>query len=330
MMLPIQPNPSDCLSYAVKEFDHLSLKTKNNRDLPLKVYACEGGAKLPIIIFSHGAGASKNFYKSLGYFWASQGYVCIHPTHRDSIAEQNNTSKKANFLELMGYVLKNHEAWIERVNDISLIIDSLNAIEEQEPELKGRLNSSYIGVGGHSFGAYTAQLAGGVTITIPNYGKEKSFLDKRICCLLLLSPQGVGQQGLNQNSWKNLNLPTMVVTGTHDRNAGGQGPEWRKAPFDLSPPNNKYFVLIEDAHHFSFGGDLKEGKDIRNLSHRTHSTLSEENQNSKQTTILNHVKEMSLAFWNTHLKNDDNAKTYLTNFSSDLAHNLEGVMLITR
>ncbi|MFM8414937.1 MAG: hypothetical protein ACKOCX_09445, partial [Planctomycetota bacterium] len=40
------------------------------------------------------------------------------------------------------------------------------------------------------------------------------------------------------------------------RGAGGQTVEWKQEPYRLSPPGDKYLVVIDGANHFSFGGRL--------------------------------------------------------------------------
>src|ERR1700685_27170 len=56
-----------------------------NRDVPVKIYypttAPAAAGKLPIIIFSHGLGGSREGYSYLGKYWASHGYISVHLTH---------------------------------------------------------------------------------------------------------------------------------------------------------------------------------------------------------------------------------------------------------
>jgi predicted dienelactone hydrolase len=119
-------------------------------DLRLRVSAPITGTNLPIILFSHGHGKSNNLSSLNGYgplydFWASHGFVVIQPTHL--------SSKTLNFDDSTpGAPL----FWKERVNDIKLIIDQLDAIEEAVPYIKGRLDRSKIAVAGHSAGGHTS------------------------------------------------------------------------------------------------------------------------------------------------------------------------------
>ena len=58
-----------------------------NKNIPIKIYYPAALGRFPVIIFSHGALASKDSYSGLGEYWASYGYVSIHPSHSDSVAD---------------------------------------------------------------------------------------------------------------------------------------------------------------------------------------------------------------------------------------------------
>jgi predicted dienelactone hydrolase len=331
--------------YKVENADNLSLTTPSGRKLPLKVYYPQAQGKFPVIIFSHGAAGSKDFYSLLGSFWASNGYVVIHPTHADSVFLPGGQFTPEHKDELVEYTLETPQAWKERAADISQIIDSLDEITTQAPQLQGKLDEQNIGVGGHSYGAYTTQLIGGATINIPNGSKNQSYADKRVKALLMLSPQGRGQQGLNDLSWKSMTLPAMFMTGSKDMGATtGEGPDWRQEPFEFVPPGDKYLLFIQDANHLSFSGRLtgEEGAVPQSANNSTNNRGSDMDSNRRngnnsggklrdrireqlmkrrieqkfgsgdQKAIFGYVEAGSLAFWDAHLKNDASAKRYLT------------------
>jgi predicted dienelactone hydrolase len=58
----------------------------------------------------------------------------------------------------------------DRVADLVLVLDRLADLPKSVPALNGKIDPTSIGVGGHSFGAYTAMLIGGVAADL---GKEK-------------------------------------------------------------------------------------------------------------------------------------------------------------
>jgi len=133
--------------YQVRTIDCLVLHdTARGKDLPLKIYYPAAPGRFPVIIFSHGALASKDCYAALGQYWASFGYVSIHPSHADSVADSG-------FRGTLRDAIGDPRAWANRPQDISFIIDSLAEIARLAPQLRGKLDPRHIGVGGHSFGA---------------------------------------------------------------------------------------------------------------------------------------------------------------------------------
>src|SRR5579863_786108 len=176
--------------YKVLTLEKILHDVARNKDVPIKIYYPDGGGPFPVIIFSHGALASKDAYSGFGEFWASYGYVSIHPSHADSVADSA-------FRGTFRQALTDSQAWGNRPEDISFIIDSLAHVEKFAPQLSGKLDLHHIGVGGHSYGAYTAGLIAGATITLPGKGEPQSFADKRVSAVVMLSPQGEGIMGLS-------------------------------------------------------------------------------------------------------------------------------------
>ena len=288
---PAPPGP-----LAVEIVDELTLQAAaDTKKLSCKVFFPATGGPCPVIVFSHGFGGTKDSFASTARHWASHGYVVIHPTHADGLgsgppappsgADQRPALRRQGGL-LEG--LSNPARIADRVADIVLVIDSLHDLGQRIPGLEGRLDPTRIGVGGHSFGAYTATLIGGVTVDLggePN----KSFRDERVRCILPISGQGTGQQGLTNESWGRLAIPMMTITGTRDRGAGGQTVEWKKEPYRLSPPGDKYLVVIDGANHFSFGGRL----------------------GARTAGVTDAVNALSTHFWDAHLRDSRASREYL-------------------
>jgi predicted dienelactone hydrolase len=268
-----------------------------NKDIPIKVYYPAGVGRFPVIIFSHGALASKDAYSALGQYWASYGYVSIHPSHADSIADSG-------FRGTLRQALSDPRAWENRPEDISFIIDSLVHVESFAPQLVGKLDLHHIGVGGHSFGAYTAGLIGGTTIALPGKAGPQSFADKRVSAVVLLSPQGEGILGLSAHSWDAVRVPLLLMYGSRDFGPFGEEPVWRSEAFAKGPAGEKYEVELEGGTHMGFAGLS------RNQDHRVE--------------VLQCAKLETLAFWDAYLKHDPKAMEYveshgLQKFSGDIA-----------
>ena len=210
-------------------------------------------------------------------------------------------------------------------------MNTLPTLANYHDQLTGKIDSSRVGVSGHSFGAYAAQIAGGTSIALPgDRGEFRLPEESTIKATLLLSPQGAGQQGLTRNSWRNFRGPMMVMTGPEDQGADGQDYRWKTEPFELSPAtSNKYLVLLAHANHFSFGGrSQSEGRQSQRNGGGTQvgrrrdrpfrqrrqaggdRLLMQGRQRQEQRT-LNYIKLASVSFWDTYLKGEAQAQDYL-------------------
>jgi predicted dienelactone hydrolase len=269
--------------HAVAVVANLTLHdAKRAKDLHIKIYYPKGLGRFPVVIFSHGLGGSKDGFAALSRFWAGHGYVTIHPSHADSIALRPD---QPGAFQGLREELATPRAWEDRVRDVTFLIDSIPDLAKQVPALQGKLDAARIGVAGHSFGAYTTQLIAGATVDVPGGAKARSLADERARAFLAISPQGRGQQGLTERSWEGVKRPLMTMTGSRDRGAGGQGPDWKAEPFRFSPPGDKYHLFVEGAGHFTFG--------------------------QTQPPIFDYIRMASIAFWDAYLKNGDKAKAYL-------------------
>ena len=274
---------------AVRTADKIVLHDAvRKKDVPVKVYYPQGAGPFPVIVFSHGAWASKDSYFALGQYWASHGYVSIHPSHADS-------RKDSGYRGTLQDTISDPQAWEDRPKDISFVIDSLDVIEKKVRALRGKLDRTRIGVGGHSFGAYTAEAVAGATVTMPGKAQPVSFADKRARAFLVMSPQGTGEMGLTDHSWDHIRVPMFLMYGTRDFGTQRRTPSWRSQPFYYSPPGDKYDMVLQGATHFTFVGPMREGAAV--------------------TDLFQCVEIGSQAFWDAYLKDDMHAKKVLTNGS---------------
>jgi predicted dienelactone hydrolase len=275
---------------------------KRNKDLHLKVTYPKADGTFPVIVFSHGWGGSKDTYAGLTRYWAEHGYVTLQPTHDDSWAlRRKSAAGTSPMMGIGGRVagdINDPQQWANRTRDISFVMDSLGEIERDVPGLKGKLDKSRVGVGGHSFGALTTMLIGGASVTPRGASQPETFGDPRARALLVLSGSGPGQMGLDQHSWDNVTAPLMVMTGTRDVGLGFQGPAWRKKSYEWSKSDVRYFILLDGGTHMTFTGMPA--------------------QSGREPAILfETVKTASLAFWDAYVRDSEGARTYLN--SSALA-----------
>ena len=294
---------------------HYNLEDKKRgKTIDLSVTYPRGKGPFPVIVWSHGAFGGNEYYQPLVKHWASHGYIVVQPTHEDSLTycRQQMASSggfaagggregiKAQFEQ---WKARSFQNWPSRPLDVSLILDNLEKITASSKALAGKARLDDTGVGGHSFGAHTAQILGGTEIA----GSRK-YEDSRPRAFLMISPQGredgfAGRSTLHDQSWKGFTRPMMVVTGTRDEGRNGQGYEWRMDPYKLSPPGDKYLMVVQDASH-GFGGITARNAD--GIEERGGPRAGPPNQ-----LHVTYVKAATLAYWDTYLKGSSQARNYL-------------------
>ena len=220
---------------------------ERDKDIVFSVEYPTRPGSYPLIVFSHGFGATRGAYVGLSSHWASQGYVVIKPAHSDSGKLQSSAGRDA-------WRDQTPTDWRNRVRDIKVILDALDRVEENYPELKGKIDRSKIAVGGHSYGAFTAMLVGGAK----TYPGAVSYADPRVKAIVAMSPQGPSETfGLTNDSFSEIRVPMLFITGTLDRGlTESETPEWRRQAFELAPAGDKCLVVLEGARHTSFTGRI--------------------------------------------------------------------------
>jgi predicted dienelactone hydrolase len=292
----LQPGP-----YVVGELpDVVVPDSKRNKDLHVRVFYPSQPGRYPVILFSHGAGGSQTCCEALTHHWASYGYVTLQPTHDDSFRQRRlsdtrvSAGEDARFMQAVRDALKTPALWESRPVDISLLIDSLPSLQARFPELAAKLDTSRVGLAGHSMGSFTSEVIGGAVFDLPGRPATNAA-DPRVKAILCLSPQGPGQFGLTERSFDEITVPYLGITGSLDSLGPVASPTWHRFPFEHSHPGDKYQIMIQGANHMSF------------ISART---LSPSRAPQAQS-ILDYTNSAALAFWDAYLKRDPAAKHYL-------------------
>ena len=220
-----------------------------NRDVGVAVEYPTRPGPHPLIIFSHGFGATAREYVGLASFWASQGYVVIRPTHAD--AGRGNTARAAQD----AWATQGAADWAARVQDVRFVIDSLDQLEQRYPELQGKIDRTRIGVGGHSYGAMTAMLIGGGR-TFPG---GTAYADPRVRAVVAMGPPGPGpSRGLTEESFAQLTKPVLFIVGTREMGVGEtETPAWRRRAFELAPAGDKWLVTLEGGGFSAYTGRME-------------------------------------------------------------------------
>jgi hypothetical protein len=260
------------------------------REIVVAVTYPGGDGPFPVITFSHGEAGSPKDSRPLLRFWATRGYVVLAPAHADAAS---------------GKTAGDPKAWENRARDLAFVLDSLPLVGEHVPRLAGKMDAARIGAAGQAYGAYTAGLLAGATVDLPKGGKGKSFADARPKAFLLLSPPGQGWRGFSRGSWTDVTRPLMVVTGSRDKGPKGQDSSWRLDPFTLSPPGEKFMLLLRGAGAPSFTGKYAEPG--ASLSGRGKGAPSAD----EEVALFKDLKAVTVAFWDATMRGDAAARAFL-------------------
>lgn len=133
--------------------------TTRNRNFYVIIYKPQQwrSSKAPVIIFSHGLASRPEDFETLAQHLASYGYVIAMPQHPGSDYRQAQALIKGYSREVF-----DRDEFINRPSDISYVLDELQ--RRNQTEFEGRLDLENVGVGGHSFGGYTALAVAGAEI----------------------------------------------------------------------------------------------------------------------------------------------------------------------
>ena len=112
-------------------------------------------------------------------------------------------------------------------------------------------------------------------------------------------------RGWTEGSWSSVARPLLVVTGSADQGSKGQEPSWRLDAFRLSPPGDKFCLLLRGASHNSYTGRYAEPG--ASLAGRGKGAPSVD----EEVAIFKDVKAVSVAFWDGYLRNDAAARAFL-------------------
>jgi predicted dienelactone hydrolase len=287
--------------------------TKRKKVLPVNISYPLSGDKFPVIVFSHGGACSGLDYSYLASYWARHGYVCLQPFHEDSIVLNRERKTLLQCLEMIPGLLTNKQAWTNRTEDVSFVISSLPNIH---PKLAGKLDSSRVGVSGHSLGALSALMLGGARIPRPDLPpRVESLADKRVKAIVALSPQGVksgpGKFGFDDGKCFTISVPAMFVSGDRDQMSETTVSQNIDA-FRYSPPGDKYYASLYGANHTTFSGQidfhLPGGIAELALDPANAQTLEAYGDQEADRKL---VQEMTTLFWDAYLKGDPGEKMLL-------------------
>jgi len=256
------------------------------RAVPVRLYLPEAASParpVPLVVFSHGIGGSRNGYSYLGRHWASQGYASLHLQHVGS----DRNVWMGNPFEMLGRL---HDAAQEsealnRVHDLRFALDRLLS-----GPLAPRVDAQRIVAAGHSYGANTVLLAAGATVQ--RDGQRIDLRDARIKAAIVLSAPPFYGEAQPARILGSIDVPSLHVTATDDviRIPGYySGADDRVAVYDATGGSRKALAVFEGGSHSMFTDRAGTGGVVRNAQ------------------VKEATRELSLAFMNSVFSGDDRA-----------------------
>lgn len=278
--------------------------------------------KMPVIVQSHGLASSPEDMELYGRHMASHGYVVVAPQHPGSDISYVRQMLQGETAELF--------KWTEFINRPLDIQDTLDELERRNAEIyDNRLQLDAVGIMGYSFGAYTAfALAGadihfetlesacGATIHDPNISlllqcqalglprQRYHLLDPRIQAILSLD--SVGSEVFGPMGMANVQIPAMLVAGSHDPAAPLAFEQIRM--FHWLQNTDAYLALMQGKSHLRDARRLVRLLDL-------HINVSPSPNRSPTDVPLpfeSYVKALSLAFFGVHVKKEPAIAPYLS------------------
>lgn len=198
----------DASQFTANDFDWFD--SQRQRRVPAKLYLPTAKAALgsvPLVVFSHGIGGSRDGYSYLGRYFAAHGYGCLHVQHVGS-DRQLWSGNPFSLLGRLSDAAQASEA-INRVQDLQYSLDKILATPEGALFDPGRIVAA-----GHSYGANTTMLIAGAQVD--QQGQEVSLRDPRISAAILISAPPFYGMGDPSKILSSIAVPTLHITATED------------------------------------------------------------------------------------------------------------------
>lgn len=222
----------------------LELSTADGRKVPFEIIHPDKPGAYPLIVFSHGAFAAPDRYHALLKPLASAGYVIVAPLHIDSEEWKHVTAPSR------------EDTWTTRGADMVLGLSVPVPLELRLARSGITIDASKIVAMGHSYGALLAQIAGGAEPA----SISPLVRDPKVRAVVAFSPPGPMPGLIENDGWKAMSLPTLLITGTSDASPGFvDNWEVHKASYAAAPVGKRWLWVGEGVDHY-FGGMIGREK----------------------------------------------------------------------
>ena len=269
---------------------------KRGRPVPVKIYyPADMAAPLPLVIFSHGLGGSREGYEYLGRHWASHGYISLHVQHigsDDAVWRGQDQPMQA-----MRQAAIRPENAVNRARDVSFVLDEMAGLNSAPGLFQGRINLEKVGLAGHSFGANTTLVAAGQVFILPG-GQTVGFAEPRIKAAIPMSAPVPRSGNELDRVFAAIAVPCLHMTGTLDDSPiGDTKAAERRVPFDQISGAEQYLVTFNGGDHMIFSGRPRTAAAGRG---------------EKDALFQDLIRQATTAFWDAYLMGDAGARSWLS------------------
>lgn len=197
--------------FRVMDFDWVD--AARSRAVPARLYwpaqtsSAEG---VPLVVFSHGIGGSRQGYSYLGRHWSSRGVASLHVQHAGS----DVAVWRGNPFGIVGRLrsaAQESEA-IARAADVRFALDRM--LSDETGPLGRAVDRRRLVAAGHSYGANTTLLSIGAQVV--RQGRVVTCQDERFSAGIVISaPPFYGESDLAA-VLGHVSVPTVHITATED------------------------------------------------------------------------------------------------------------------
>jgi hypothetical protein len=300
-------HPEDGPFEAVVKRGDFTDPARGDRVVPYKIYwpAIKNapdqklpGAPFPLIIWSHGLGGSRDGAGFLSRYLTSYGYIVLHLTHKGTDTSLWEGKGGGHAWDIIRATPISRETTLERFMDVPFALASMMDWCARDPAMAALVDTTRVGISGHSFGAMTAQVMAGQMF--PNEDHVlTSYREKRFKAGIFYSPVPIRHltgETPEPHIYGPIDIPVLHMTGTKDSSPiEGYDYQRRLIVHDFTGHPEKYMLVKNDGDHMVYNGS--RGQLEPNPHRETHEEI---------------IKIFSLAFWDAQLKSHSSAKDWLT------------------
>lgn len=208
------------------------------RMVPVKIVWPRGPGPFPVVVFSHGLGATREAYEYLARRWAADGIATVYLQHAgtDGAIFRGARDRTA----AMRRAVSDPARLAARPRDVAFALDRLAALAQASPSLRRKLDLTRIGVAGHSLGAWTSLTVVGAPHADP---RPRAVLALSAPVRAIAADHG------------GVRVPLMLMTGTADVSPVSDcAPAERRIPYDRAASAEKLLIVFAGGDHWIFSG----------------------------------------------------------------------------